>query len=546
MLFTNKQANTIPLSLDGCVLEFVKQYRYLGVVLDAPRLRWEPHINALKLNCIPIINLLQSISGRQWGADRILLIKLYKTLIRSRLDYGAAFYGSAAPTNLSRLNVIQNNCLRIALGCRKTTPISTMEVEANIPPLSVHRKVLMCKYYLRLIQLPQCPVVSDLFFANAPPIMPQRTSSLASFVPRTRAIFSSLQIPVPRLLTSSLVSPLPPWFNSEILFSVDFSSSTVSDTSSEAAAQIFQDLVNFKYSSHTAIFTDGSHVSSPSHSTSAAVAIPSRGVLLNWKLCPDVQVIESELFAIREGLSWSQTNLLQSENVVIFTDSQSSICMIRDRQPTSYLSLIFEIQNKIMSLMPSHEVRIQYVPGHRGIEGNEAADRAANDAHMLGYRTLTPSSKEEVEKLLHDRVQASWNQLWMDEVIASGRGRFITLIRDEVGLWPWASHSNRSIETALTRLRTGHAGVRAHLARFNLVNSPLCSCGSRETIEHLLLHCPLGQHARVNLTNQLTRVNVPVTLKNVLGGGPYPCAIQNLIVDAVGSFLLAINVLYTL
>jgi hypothetical protein len=76
MLFTNKQANTIPLSLDGCILEFVEQYRYLGVVLDVPWLRWEPHINALELNCIQIVNLLQSISGRQWGADHILLIKL--------------------------------------------------------------------------------------------------------------------------------------------------------------------------------------------------------------------------------------------------------------------------------------------------------------------------------------------------------------------------------------------------------------------------------------------------------------------------------------
>ena len=106
MLFTNKQTAAIPLSVNGCNLEFVNQYRYLGVIFDAPRLRWEPHIHSLKLNCLPIVNLLQSISNRNWGADRTILIKLYKALIRSRIDYAAAFYASAAPTNLSKLNVI--------------------------------------------------------------------------------------------------------------------------------------------------------------------------------------------------------------------------------------------------------------------------------------------------------------------------------------------------------------------------------------------------------------------------------------------------------
>ena len=536
----------MPLTVDGYILEFVNQYRYLGVVLDAPRLRWEPQINSLKLNCIPIMNLLQCISSRHWGADRAVLIKLYKVLIRSRLDYAAAFYGSAAHSNLSKLNIIQNNCLRIALGCRKTTPVSSMEVEANIPPLTFHRREFMCKYYLRLIRLPQGPIVSELFNPNVPHIMPQRTNLLPSFVPHTRAILTLLQIRVPPLLTSPLISPFPPWFNSDDLLTVDFSPSTESDTCSDAAVQIFSELVNFKYSSHSAIFTDGSHITTPNHSTSAAFAIPSKGVLLSWKLRPEIQAIESELFAIKEALCWSQTNLLHSENIVIFTDSQSSICLIRNRQPDSYLSLIFDVQNKIMSLMPSHEVRIQYVPGHRGISGNEAADQAARDAHQLGYRTLTPSSREEMTRLVHDGILASWNQSWIVEVNTSGKGRFITLIRDGVGNWPWASHSNRAIETALTRLRTGHAGVRAHLARFELVNSPLCSCGSLETIQHLLLQCPLHQHARANLTNLLTRLNIPVTLKNILGGGPYPCLIQNLIMDAVGAFLIALGVLHAL
>jgi hypothetical protein len=56
------------------------------------------------------------------------------------------------------------------------------------------------------------------------------------------------------------------------------------DTSSEATIQIFLELINLKYPSHTAIFTDGSHITTPNHSTSTAFAIPSKGVLLNFAL----------------------------------------------------------------------------------------------------------------------------------------------------------------------------------------------------------------------------------------------------------------------
>ena len=119
------------------------------------------------------INFLKSISHHQWRSDRSTLLYLYVTLIRSPLDYGAVFYDTSCESTIKKLDVIQNQCLRIAAGIRQTSPISSLEVETGIPPLSLHRKLLNCKYYFRIKQFPvTTPIVQELFLSDVNNIRP--------------------------------------------------------------------------------------------------------------------------------------------------------------------------------------------------------------------------------------------------------------------------------------------------------------------------------------------------------------------------------------
>ncbi|GFO02560.1 RNA-directed DNA polymerase from mobile element jockey [Plakobranchus ocellatus] len=75
-----------------------------------------------------------------WGADKATLLKLYRTLVRSKLDYGSVIYGSAKKHVLRALDPIHHQGLRIALGAFRTSPIKSLYAKAGEPSLE-HRRI---------------------------------------------------------------------------------------------------------------------------------------------------------------------------------------------------------------------------------------------------------------------------------------------------------------------------------------------------------------------------------------------------------------------
>ncbi|KAF2355087.1 Ribonuclease H domain [Trinorchestia longiramus] len=396
-------------SLGGQQLEFTKQFKYLGVMLDSPQLRWHHQVEYLK----------QSIPHKHWGADRELLIYLYKTLIRSQLDYAAPLYGTAALSNLLQLNSIQNHCLRITTGCRKTSPAASLKGEANIFPLTIHRDLLTCQYCSKIQQLPN-DMADDLLQAQFPA---EGLSSrlLPSMKSRARALFTNVDLQIPTRNAAPLVSPLPPWFKVETYICIDFLPTSVSSQTNQNVLQMYQELIDTNYPGYTHIFTDGSCIVEPTCSASAAVVISSRGVTINFKLRPQIHIMECELIAINEALQWILLNNCQEEKFVIFSDSLSALHLIQNTRPKNYRFLLFNIQDKLFNIAASHWVYLQFIPGHKGIPGNEAADEAAKNAHLLRYRTLMPSSYEEIKNLTNTAFKTKWKTEWLKMSLQSYR-----------------------------------------------------------------------------------------------------------------------------
>ena len=97
---------------------------FLGVKLDT-RLTWKPQIEKMESSSLQKLALMRGLAGTSWGDDSILT-KVHTATVRPTMEYASTTWGTAAKTNESRLDKVQNMALRVILGTVKTTPVHDM------------------------------------------------------------------------------------------------------------------------------------------------------------------------------------------------------------------------------------------------------------------------------------------------------------------------------------------------------------------------------------------------------------------------------------
>jgi hypothetical protein len=97
VLFTRSKtpATEVKLSINKQRIAVENQAKFLGIIFDR-ELSWRPHISQVVDKCKKVVNLMRSLSGETWGASKQSLLTIYRTLVRSRIDYGCEVYYTAA------------------------------------------------------------------------------------------------------------------------------------------------------------------------------------------------------------------------------------------------------------------------------------------------------------------------------------------------------------------------------------------------------------------------------------------------------------------
>src|SRR6218665_2200441 len=102
------------------------------------KLQWD-YVEYVIAKCKSRMNLMRAVSSYHWGASKKALLLIYKSLIRSVIDYGDVVYSSASKSMLDKLSSVQPEALRLCCGAAKGTAALALQNDCGEMPLQVRR-----------------------------------------------------------------------------------------------------------------------------------------------------------------------------------------------------------------------------------------------------------------------------------------------------------------------------------------------------------------------------------------------------------------------
>ena len=243
------------LKLGNVPIEFVEEHKFLGLIWDN-KLNFRAHIDYLKKKCIKALDLLKVVSHTVWGSDTKTLIKLYKSLVLSKLDYGAIVYMSASNVYLKKLDVVHNQGLRLCLGAFKSSPVESLYAEAFELPLEERRYEAAIKYALKVKANPDNAAYPSIFNPQFRHLFQDEsvTDPFGIFVEKQ---LEEASIDIDKILPNK-IPVIPVWDSKPIHVSFALSEYDKSSTSPEIFQAKFCEIVSTYYKDYFRIYTDGS------------------------------------------------------------------------------------------------------------------------------------------------------------------------------------------------------------------------------------------------------------------------------------------------
>ncbi|KAH6931983.1 hypothetical protein HPB50_002417 [Hyalomma asiaticum] len=226
--------------------------------------------------------------------------------------------------------------------------------------------------------------------------------------------------------------------------------------------------------------------------------IASDGLPLSWGFHYNIGTqCMAEITAIAEAITMPNPN---ARCLLIRTDSQAAC---RAFATGDLPDALYSILTKHLDVHPSLRVRIQWIPGHSGIRGNEVA-HAISRVSLPGPPLWWPDSLKRTELLALARLDRRER---LDET------------RNNRRVYPDPPHSMTRREAALVRRAQTHALMTPHIEHYvqGKDGSPSCvACGGFPDNAHVLWNCPSARAAMDESLKHIPTKLRPATLEEWL------------------------------
>jgi ribonuclease HI len=483
------------LTLNNQPVPVVSETKFLGVIFDN-KLTFIPHLKYLRTKCLKAMNILRVVAHKDWGGDTKTLLTLYRTLIRTKLDYASIVWGSARQSYVQMLDPIQNQALRLCLGAFRTSPIESLQVECFEPNLSMRRQKLTMQYITKLKSNPLNPAYQCVFDPKFTNLFLNKPRTIPPLGIRFTRLNNNFNLNLDMIATSHL-STLPPWTLTSPLVLLSLNHGNKAATDPAILKQQALELLS-KYTDFTFIYTDGSK-----NNITVSAAVIHENTTITKRLPDHSSIFSAECIAIH--LALETINNRNNTKYLILSDSLSTLQAIQNKKfEHPFILNILETYHNLSQL--NKTIIFCWIPSHVGIRGNEMADMAAKDAltSQIDQNIRIPYS--DLKNKISINILSNWQNSWNNSIFNK-----LHTVQPTISNTKKTSTINRKDETIMHRLRIGHTRY-THVHLLTKTTHPLCNyCQTPISVEHIFLPCPQLLYIRNKFINGNTLDNILTT-----------------------------------
>jgi ribonuclease HI len=484
------------------------------VVFDQ-ELKWKQHVQqAVKRATKTALAI-----GRLRQLRPAQMRQLYLACVIPKMDYASTVWynPSMSRQHSKALGVVQRTALIRVLSSFRTVATQTLEVEAYIPPTRLRLRQRAQDVLTKLCTLPQNHPIQNVIQRAMGRTL--RTEKSPQF-PLVEAM-RTLDLDQLRRLEKIDPTPPEPWRRSRFV-NIEI------ETDGKKAIRNANDLMR---DPSRVVFSDASATKS-SHGAAAVMLDNHNNIKRSKQIgvgpAKFWSVQATELIAILYAAHVARDDQAEKNRqgtpldrtYTIISDCKSALQAIANPTNRSgqqiILSILRETEHAKKTL--GLHLRLQWVPGHRGVIGNEKADQLAKEAVRLNrnheFGNLASHQKREnKEGMLRD---------WKTEWQTTTKGNHLRQI--DSGL-P-AGHTRRLYGSLprqranlLAQLRTGHSWLATYGNDKGFTDSDRCECGARESVVHVLVDCPTLRDLRQQMRQEIGEAFSSTS--KMLGGRPH-------------------------